>query len=84
MCYLYSDGVDEVLTPSQLMMGRRLLSNRKTNPTDVLEETERSLNNRVKYLNTLICHYEKRWKKEYLTELREYQKNNRLPVKQVI
>ena len=35
-------------------------------------------------MNTLIDHYEKRWRKEYLTELREYQKNNnRLPAKQI-
>ena len=83
LCYLYSDEVDEGLTPSHLMMGRRLLSSRKTSPTDIYEETKNSLNNRVKYLNSLISHYEKRWKKEYLTELWEYQKNNRLPAKRI-
>ena len=84
LCYLYSDEVDEVLTPSHLMMGRRLLSEKKDAPLEVYEETEKSLNNRVKYLNNLISHYEKRWKKEYLTELREYQRNHdRLPAKQI-
>ena len=36
------------------------------------------------YLNNLITHYEKRWKKEYLTALREYQRNyDRIPAKQI-
>ena len=38
----------------------------------------------MKYLNTLLTHYENRWKKEYLTELREHQKkNDRVPSKQI-
>ena len=42
------------------------------------------MNSRVKYLNLLISHYETRWKKEYLTELREFHKNNnRVPAKQI-
>ena len=32
----------------------------------------------------MLDHYEKRWRKEYLTELREFQRNNdRLPAKQL-
>ncbi len=84
LCYQYSDEVDEVLTPSHLDKGRRLLSKRKSPPTTVHDETPASLKNRVNYLNTLLTHYENRWKKEYLTELREFQRNNnRIPDKQV-
>ena len=83
LCYLYSDGVEEVLTPSHLIMGRRLISPRYI-PEEIKEENEQSMNNRVKYLRTLISHYKMRWKKEYLTELREFQKNNdRSPTKKI-
>ena len=84
LCYQYSDEVDEVLTPSHMDKGKRLLSSRKSLPTAVHDETPTSLKNRVDYLNSLLTHYENRWKKEYLTELREFQRNNnRIPDKQV-
>ena len=42
------------------------------------------MRNRVKYLRTLIGHFQKRWTHEYLTELREFQKcGNKLPAKQL-
>ena len=38
----------------------------------------------MKYLRSLIDHFERRWKHEYLTELREYQRNHdKLPAKQL-
>jgi hypothetical protein len=84
LCYLYSDEIEEVLTPSHLLTGRRLLSRAVIHTADVREETVESLTNRQKYLNTLISHYENRWKKEYLTELREFQKNkDRSPARQI-
>ena len=84
LCYLYSDEVDEVLTPSHLIHGRRLLSRRKMLPSEIYDESPSTLNNRMNYLNTLLLHYENRWKKEYLTELREFQKkNDSVPLKQV-
>ena len=84
LCYLYSDEVDEVITPSHLLMGRRLISQPNQVPSEVYDESEKTLSNRMVYMNTLLRHYEKRWKKEYLTELREFQKtNNRIPAKQI-
>ena len=84
LCYLYSDEAEEVLTPSHLILGRRLLSPRCYLPVKISDENERTMNNRLKYLNSLISHYETKWKKEYLTELREFHKNhNRLPAKQI-
>ena len=40
-CYLYSDEVDEVLTPFHLIMGRRLISSRKVSPEKIYKETEK-------------------------------------------
>ena len=84
LCYLYSDEADEVLTPSHLLTGRRILSPRNSIPSEIYNETEKTLRNRIKYTNTLISHYEQKWIKEYLTELREFQRNkNRLPTRQL-
>ena len=84
LCYQYSDDVDDMLTPSHLITGRRLLSRCNSVPLDVYDENEKTLKNRAMYLRTLLDHYEKRWRKEYLTELREFQRSNdRLPAKQL-
>lgn len=84
LCYMYSDDINEVLTPSHLMIGRRLMTENRILPNEIYEETEKTLKSRYKYLRTLVDNYERCWKKEYLTELREYQRcNNRLPAKQV-
>ena len=83
LCYLYSDDIEQALTPAHLITGKRQLSTR-SNEFPVKDENEKTMNNRVKYLNSLISHYASRWKKEYLTELREFQKNNdKLPKKQI-
>ena len=74
LCYMYSDEIDEALTPS--ITRKRLLSQRCYIPAEISQESEWTMNNRVKYLNLLISHYETIWKKEYLTELREFHKNN--------
>ena len=84
LCYLYSDDIEQVLTPSHLITGKRLISVNRVLPDDNFQENENNLNSRLKHLRTLIGHYEKRWKQEYLTEFREYQRNHdKLPAKQL-
>ena len=41
LCYMYSDDVNEVLTPSHLMFGRRLMSENRIQPDEIYEETEK-------------------------------------------
>ena len=37
---------------------------------------------RLHYLSSLVSHFQKRWQHEYLTDLREYQRNNnKVPAK---
>ena len=81
LCYIYSDSsTEEVLTPSHLMVGRRLLSRNTSLDQAEFNSTEKYLSKRVKYLNTLINHFQRRFQKEYLTELREHQHlNNKQP-----
>ena len=51
---------------------------------DSYEANISDMRNRVKYLRTLIGHFQKRWTHEYPTEMREFQKcGNKLPAKQL-
>ena len=72
LTYLYSDDVEEPLTPSHLVIGRRLL----TLPVELLQidhwdfgdhltATKRSRN-----FADRIQHFKRRWRREYLVELR--------------
>ena len=75
LTYISSDDVEEPLTPSHLLVGRRLLSL----PDDLCyivdkddEEftvTEDTLRKRAKNLNNVLNHFWTRWAKEYLQEL---------------
>ena len=85
LIYMYPDDVEEPLTPSHLMAGRRLLSI----PDDkiALEDEEKDdhsvLTRRERYLILLLGLFWGRWKKEYLLELREHHnmsvRRNNLP-----
>ena len=70
LTYIYNDNTEEVVTPSHLIYGRRLLSKLGIDkPNNFNAE---NLTGRMKYLHTLIQHYWNHWKLEYLNKLREY------------
>ena len=71
LTYLYED-VEEALTPSHLVIGRRLLSNSMKGDHVTVEHSRELLNNRFKYLQNVVEHYWKRFSKEYLFELHEH------------
>ena len=73
LTYMSSDDLEEPLTPSHLMTGRRLLSI----PDEIVvaeEETSEVslLTRRRRYLLLLLSHFWRRWKREYVVELREH------------
>lgn len=73
LTYVYSDITDqEPLTPSHLVIGRRLAT--LPNPAELSddEETASSLERRARYLSRLLEHFWKRWSNEYLVGLREF------------
>lgn len=75
LSHLNSDDTDEPLTPSHLLVGRRILR-LADNLTylefddEDFEVTDVSLQRRAKHLNSVLNHFWKRWRKEYLLELR--------------
>ena len=85
ICYIYDDTIDEVLTPSHLLFGRRLLGScvDDVNPENVNVSSE-TLTRKAKQLNSLITRFWGIWSKEYLVGLREFHNSkNRLPGKQI-
>ena len=79
LSFVSSEDLDEPLTPSHLLTGRRLLC-LPDPPPDVDPDyggTSVELSLRARYLNTLLDHYWQRWKREYLLELREQHRTSR-------
>ncbi|CAB4006889.1 E3 ubiquitin- ligase DZIP3, partial [Paramuricea clavata] len=79
--YVSSEDVEEPLTPAHLLSGRRILSlpdRHQENPEDEdfqVDLSTNDLNKRVRYLNDIIDHFWRRWRNEYLVELRNAHKS---------
>ena len=82
LTYLYENELEEALTPSHLLVGRRLLSLSETPQEEDDDggygEQEDVARRRQRYLNKVLDNYWRRWKREYLVDLREY---HRLEIK---
>ena len=74
LTYVYSDDVMEPLTPSHLLVGYRILTLPDgTVSQDVDDEhTPGNLTRRGAHLAKTLTNFWKRWKQEYLLELREF------------
>ena len=74
LSYLSTEDIEEPLTPSHLIRGRRLMSmqdgpyNRDID--DIIEVNQNTLTKRIVYLSHVLDHFWRRWKKDYLLELR--------------
>ena len=75
--YLDSDDVEEPLTPSHLLVGRRLLTlpdnltHYEEADDEEFEVTDEAMQRRARHLNSVLNHFWRRWSKEYLLELRD-------------
>lgn len=76
LTYLYPEEIEEPLTPSHLLCGRRLISLPEFQPEKKedrnFDEKEDVYHKREQYLTRILRHYWNRWKSEYLVDLREY------------
>ena len=79
-----ANDLDEPLTPSHLLIGRRVLSlpdnlgyMRDPDDEDFAINSTR-LDKRMNHLGNTLNHFWRRWRNEYLTELRDsHQRSNR-------
>ena len=72
-CYVYDDSIEEVITPSHLLLGRSILTKINNDFNENNMDLDAS-SGRVHYLQTSIDHYWNRWRQEYLPELCERHK----------
>ena len=70
--YVSSEDLEEPLTPAHLVIGRRIsaLPVADTPVDDDFEISPNDLSRRAKHLNMILNHFWKRWRAEYLLELR--------------
>ena len=74
LTYLY-DELGEALTPSHLLYGHRLSALSEGIDSEVEPDNdEGKLSKRFLYLTKLLTHFWNRWRREYMTDLREYHK----------
>ena len=73
LTYVSHEG-DEPLTPSHLVIGRRILSVPPVSQDNGETQTGKDAIKRDKYLKIVLEHFWKRWSSEYLTQLREHRK----------
>ena len=75
LTYLSPEDLDEPLTPSHFLCGRRILSLPDGLSQEELDEeftvTPSDFSRRLKHLNATLNLFWKRWRREYLLELRE-------------
>ena len=92
LSYISSSDLEESLTPSHLMIGRRIL-NLPDNLGYLLDPADEEftvdptqLRKRARYLSSTLNHFWKRWRSEYLVELREFhrQSNHHFPMQPFI
>lgn len=74
LSYITQDDLEEPITPSHLLIGRRLISLPEHLCCDEEEEfsvTPQLLSRRMSFISRIIGQFWIRWKREYLLELRE-------------
>lgn len=67
---MFNDDIEEPLTPSHLLIGKR--STQLPTATLYVDDSEE----RNRYREQIVASFEKRWKKEYLSELQDYHIRN--------
>ena len=81
LTYIHEDDLEQVLTPSHLICGRRTLDLAPDSHSHLTNMSREEGIKRMRLLNTVIEHFWKRWSKEYLVDLRE---NHKVKTKQRI
>ena len=82
LSYILADDLEEPLTPSHLLVGRRLLNlpdnlcYREDINDNEFEIDPANLSKRARHLNNVINQFWNRWRHEYLLELREVHRCN--------
>ena len=71
LTFTYEEPGDEVLTPNHLLFGRRLNFQAHSNESN---SNNINLSSRFEHIQTVLEHFWRRWRNEYVLELREQHK----------
>ena len=74
----YDDDCEEVLTPNHLVFGRRLETMNHGDEVEFDANDTSTPIRRKRLLDTMLNHFWQRWRKEYLTSLRQYQRQTNI------
>ena len=75
LTYVSSEDTTEPLTPSHLLVGYRILTLPDPTIPDDSDYTQENLTRRMSHLAKTLGTFWKRWKREYLLELREFHRS---------
>ena len=83
LTYISMDDLEEPLTPSHLVCGYRVISLPDIGLSDDSDDPDYDLNRgqvsrRAQHLKIVLSKFWRRWKKEYLLELREHHRSQRI------
>ena len=68
----YDDDQEDILSPSHLIFGRQLSTTKMSTQNS---DSDLNLSKRKKMLQTVLNHFWSRWRREYVTSLRQFQKS---------
>ena len=74
ICADYDDDQEDVLTPNHLVFGRRLETSSNASDVEISSCDDVNMNKRKRFIDTMLDHFWGRWRKEYVTSLRENQR----------
>ena len=78
LCYLYDDDHEHIVTPNHLLYGRKLNVNSiNSDGGGNFNISMENVTKRMRYMNSVILHFWRRWSSEYVTSLREYSRVHR-------
>ena len=81
LTYVSEEFSEPPITPSCLVIGKRILDQ---HGSDSLESNHISVTKRARYLETLLHHFQNRFKKEYLPSLREKQRSKLRKARRIV
>jgi hypothetical protein len=77
LTYIYDEVENDELTPNHLIFGRRLNLIPDETSYKIEENYETKVKRRFRHLAKQRVHFWERWRKEYLTNLREHHRSKR-------
>ena len=78
LTFIYDDDLEYSLTPNHLIYGRNLNNVASfTHDTNFEELNETNIEGQLKYVRQIVTHFWKRWRNEYIIELREHFKKEK-------